>query len=115
MSLAAADNGDGLETGLAFGDVETFMLMRALFALVLVCCTAVASLAQETKVVALGITDHVVIREELQEGGELLKPKFNTPGVAYALIAHARKGDTIQVTLNKNGKPLMTNTRDLEA
>jgi hypothetical protein len=91
------------------------MLTRALFAVILVCGTAAVSFAQETTVVALGLADHKVTQEELQGGAALPTPKFNTPGVAYALIAHANKGDTVEVTLNKDGKPLMSNRRELEA
>ncbi|MGH6735259.1 MAG: hypothetical protein ACRECX_04170 [Methyloceanibacter sp.] len=91
------------------------MLTRALFGLVMICGTAATAVAQETKVVALGITDHKTTIEELQTGETPPKPKFNTPGVAYALVAHARKGDSIEVTLMKDGKPLMSNSRALEA
>jgi hypothetical protein len=91
------------------------MLTRVLLALVLACAAAGASLAQETTVVALGLTDHKVSEEELQGGAALPAPKFNTPGVAYSYVAHARQGDTVEVTLKKDGEPLMRNMRELDA
>jgi hypothetical protein len=35
--------------------------------------------------------------------------------VAYAWIAHPKKGDTVEVALTKDGKPLMHNTREVDA
>ena len=90
------------------------MLTRALFALVLVCGFAAVGATQETTVVAVGVADHAVTQEELQSGAALATPKFNTPGVAYGLVAHAKKGDAIEVALVKDGEPLMRNVRELE-
>jgi len=90
------------------------MLTRAVLAFVLVCVTA-AAWAQETTVVALGLTDHKVTEEELQGGADLATPKFNTPGVAYAYVAHAMKGDVIEVHLTKDGESLMNNAQELDA
>lgn len=91
------------------------MLTRVLLALVLVCGTVAVCSAQETTVVALGLADHKVSEEELQGGAALAAPKFNTPGVAYAYIAHAKKGDTVEVHLTKDGESLMHNVRELDA
>src|SRR5665648_202222 len=91
------------------------MLTRVLFAAVLILGSAGASLAQETAVVALGLTDHKVAEDELAKGETPSAPKFNTPGVAYGWIAHPKKGDTVEVTLMKDGKPLMTNMQEVEA
>jgi hypothetical protein len=91
------------------------MLTRAVFAAFLICGTAAVCSAQETTVVALGLADHKLAEDELQSGAALSTPKFNTPGVAYALVAHANEGDTIEVTLMKDGKPLMRNVRELDA
>jgi hypothetical protein len=71
--------------------------------------------AQDTTVVAVGLADHKLADDELQSGAIPATPKFNTPGVAYALVAHARKGDAIEVTLTKDGEPLMRNVRELDA
>jgi hypothetical protein len=90
------------------------MLTRALFAAVLIFGTATACWAQDTTVVALGLADHAVTEEELESGAELSTPKFNTPGVAYAYVAHAKKGDTIEVHLTKDGESLMHNVRELD-
>jgi hypothetical protein len=91
------------------------MLTRALFAAALICGTAAVCSAQETTVVAVGLADHKLADDELQSGATPATPKFNTAGVAYALVAHARKGDAIEVTLTKDGEPLMRNVREIEA
>jgi len=91
------------------------MLTRVLFAAVLILGSVGASLAQETAVVALGLTDHKVAEDELAKGEAPSAPKFNTPGVAYGWIAHPKKGDTVEVTLMKDGKPLMTNMQEVDA
>ena len=89
------------------------MLTRALFALILVCGTAAAAAAEETKVLALGLADHAVSEEELAKGETPPMPRFNSPGVAYALVANVKKGDVVEVALVKDGKPLMHNTETL--
>ncbi|HUU66364.1 MAG TPA: hypothetical protein VMW57_03665 [Methyloceanibacter sp.] len=91
------------------------MLTRVLFAAALVLTMAGTCQAQETAAVALGLADHKVSEDELAKGETPSAPKFNTPGVAYAWIAHPKKGDTIEVSLMKDGKPLMANTREVEA
>jgi len=91
------------------------MLTRVLFAAFLILGLAGGAQAQDTTVVALGLSDHKVAEEELEKGATLATPKFNTPGLAYALIAHAKKGDTIEVHLSKDGASLMHNERTLEA
>jgi hypothetical protein len=89
------------------------MLTRALFALALICGTATAAPAEETKVLALGLADHAVTEEELAKGEAPAVPRFNSPGVAYALVANLKKGDVAEVALVKDGKPLMHNTETL--
>jgi hypothetical protein len=90
------------------------MLTRALFVLVLMCgMTAPAAWAQETKLVALGLTDHEATQEELDKGAKLPVPHFNTAGVAYVLVANVKKGDTIEITLNNGDTPLLRNTETL--
>ena len=91
------------------------MLTRVLFAFALICGTVATSWAEETKVLALGITDHAVTQEELESGAALPAPHFNTPGVAYVLAANVKKGDIVEVALMNGNKPLLHNTRDLEA
>jgi hypothetical protein len=91
------------------------MLTRALFALVLVCGMAAGAAADETKVLALGLTDHVPAQDELEGGADLAGPRFDSPGVAYALVANVKRGDTVEVALTKDGTSLMHNTRELEA
>lgn len=91
------------------------MLTRVLFAAVLLVGAAGGALAQETTVVALGLSDHPIAEDELQKGAEIATPKFNTPGVAYVLVAHAKKGDKIEVHLAKDGESLMQNLRELDA
>ncbi len=90
------------------------MLTRVLFALVLMCgMAAPAAWAQETTLVALGLTDHEVTQEELDKGAKLPVPHFNTAGVAYVLAANVKKGDTVEITLNNGDTPLLRNTETL--
>jgi hypothetical protein len=91
------------------------MLTRVLFAVFLILRSCGGVFAQDTTVVALGLADHTVAEDELTSGATFATPKFNTPGVAYVLIAHAKKGDKIEVHLTKDGKSLMRNVRELEA
>lgn len=91
------------------------MLTRVLFAIVLIFGLAGAVSAEDIKVQAVGITDHAVTQEELEKGEALAKPKFNTGGVAYGLVANAKKGDTIEVELLKSGYSLMHDVRTLDA
>jgi hypothetical protein len=71
--------------------------------------------AEDTKVVALGLTDHVVTEAELAEGAALAPPRFNSPGVAYALIGNAKKGDEVRLELKHGGNSLMHNVETLDA
>jgi hypothetical protein len=90
------------------------MLTRVLFALVLMCgMAAPAAWAQETKLVALGLTDHEATQEELDKGAKLPVPHFNTGGIAYVVVANVKKGDTVEVTLKNGDAPLLHNTETL--
>jgi hypothetical protein len=89
------------------------MLTRVLFALALICGTAGAASAEETKVLALGLADHEVSQEELAKGEAPPAPRFNSPGIAYALVANLKKGDTVEVALVNGDKPLLHNTETL--
>ncbi len=89
------------------------MLTRALFALALICGTAAAASAEETKVLALGLTDHEVTQEELEKGETPPAPHFNTPAVAYVLAANLKKGDVVEITLKNDDRSLLNNTETL--
>ena len=89
------------------------MLTRALFALALICGTAAAAQAAETKVLALGLADHEVTQEELATGETPPAPRFNTPAVAYVLAAGLKKGDTVEIALVNEDKPLLQNSETL--
>lgn len=89
------------------------MLTRALFALALICGTGSAVWAEETKVVALGLADHAVTEEELGKGEAPPAPRFNSPGVAYALVANLKRGDTVEIALVKGDQSLLHNTETL--
>jgi hypothetical protein len=89
------------------------MLTRALLALLLFSCAIWPAAAEDTKVVALGLADHVVTEAELAEGAALAAPRFNTAGVAYALIGNAKKGDEVRVDLMHGDKSLMHNVETL--
>ena len=88
------------------------MLTRVLFVLVLLGASAPAS-AEEAKVLALGITDHQVVQEELDKGVALPPPHFNTPAIAYASVAGLKKGDTVEITLVNGDTSLLRNTETL--
>jgi hypothetical protein len=90
------------------------MLTRVVFALVLIGGLSTAAKAEEVKVLKLGIADHAVTEAELEKGTPPA-PHFNTPGVAYALVENLKKSDTVEVALNKDGKPLMHNMQELDA
>ena len=91
------------------------MLTRVLFAIFVLIGAAGNVSAQESTVVALGLADHEVTKDELTGGAEFVAPRFNSGGVAYVLIAHAKKGDKVEVALIKDGKILMQNARELDA
>ncbi len=67
------------------------------------------------KILALGLSDHAVTEAELADGKSLSVPRFNTPGVAYALIGDVKKGDTVEVRLSLGGKSLHHNIETLDA
>lgn len=91
------------------------MLTRVLFAIAVLIGSVGLVSAQETKVVALGLADRPITKDELTSGAELNTPKFNSPGIAYVLVAHAKKGDKVEVALLMDGSSLMHNVRELEA
>jgi hypothetical protein len=67
----------------------------------------------ETKVEALGITDHKVSEEELRKGDKLPAPHFNTPAVAYVLATNLKKGDSVEIALKNGNTPLLKNVQGL--
>jgi hypothetical protein len=86
------------------------MLTRVLLASVLVVAFAVAASAEDAKIRGLGLTDHVVTEAELEKGDALPPPRFNSPGIAYVWASNLKKGDTVDITLNKDDQSLMRNT-----
>ncbi len=88
------------------------MLTRALFAVLLICGLAAAALAEDAKVVALGLADHAVTEGELAKGTPPV-PRFNTPAIAYVLATNLKKGDVVEISLNNGEKSLLTNTETL--
>ena len=89
------------------------MLTRVLFALIVTVGFTIAASAQEAKVLALGVTDHEVTQEEAEKGAALPVPRFNTPAIAYVLVADLKKGDTVEVALFNEDKSLLHNTQTL--
>ena len=89
------------------------MLTRVLFSLALICGLAGAALAEESKVLALGLADHEVTEAELASGAAPPVPKFNTPAVAYVLAAGLKKGDTVEITLINDDRALLSNSETL--
>jgi hypothetical protein len=88
------------------------MLTRALFLVLLICGVASPALAEETKVLALGLADHEVTQEELAKGTPPV-PRFNSPAIAYVSAANLQKGDSVEISLSNSEKPLLTNTETL--
>ncbi len=88
------------------------MLTRALLIVLLVCGVATPALAEETKVLALGLADHEVTQEELAKGTPPV-PRFNSPAIAYVSAANLQKGDSVEITLCNEEKPLLTNSETL--
>jgi hypothetical protein len=89
------------------------MLTRVLLVFALICGMGSAAMAEEAKVVALGLGDRAVTEEELAKGETPPVPRFKSPGVAYVLAANLKKGDILEIALVKDGKPLMHNTETL--
>ena len=88
------------------------MLTRALFIVLLICGVTTPAVAEDAKVLALGLADHEVTQEELDKGAPPV-PRFNTPAIAYVSAANLKKGDTVEITLSNNDEPLLTNTETL--
>lgn len=89
------------------------MLTRALFVVLLICGAAMPALAEDAKVLALGLTDHEVSQEELDKGAALPAPRFNTPAIAYVLATNLKQGDVVEITLSNSEKALLTNSETL--
>ena len=89
------------------------MLTRVLFALALICGTAAAASAEETKVLALGLADHAVTQEELEKGETPPVPHFNTPAIAYVWAVNLKKGDSVEIALVNGDARLLSNTETL--
>ena len=89
------------------------MLTRVLFAVALMCGTAGAAQAEESKVLALGLADHEVTEAELAKGETPPTPHFNTPAVAYVLAADLKKGDMVEITLINDDRALLSNSETL--
>lgn len=62
----------------------------------------------------LGVTDHPIALEELEDGARLAAPKPNTPVVAYLWAINLRQGDRIEVALKKDGQVVAENAATLE-
>jgi NADPH:quinone reductase-like Zn-dependent oxidoreductase len=89
------------------------MLTRVVLALMLGAAVAATASAEDAKIRGLGLTDHVVTDAELEKGEALPPPRFNTPGVAYVWASGLKKGDTVDIILNKEGQSLMRNSKTL--
>jgi hypothetical protein len=88
------------------------MLTRVLFALVLACVIAHPALAEDAKIVALGLSAREVTVDDLGKGAPPV-PKFNTPAIAYVLASDLKKGDTVEISLANGEGPLLTNSETL--
>ena len=87
------------------------MLTRALFFVLLICGVATPALAEETKVLALGLADHEVTQEELDKGTPPI-PRFNSPAIAYVSAANLKKGDSVEITLSNSDETPAHQQRD---
>ncbi len=88
------------------------MLTRALLFVLLVCGVAAPASAEDTKLLALGLADHEVTQEELDKGTPPV-PRFNSPAIAYVSAADLQKGDSVEIVLCNDEKPLLTNSETL--
>ena len=88
------------------------MLTRVLFALVLISGIAGAVVAEDAKVVALGLSVREVTADDLAKGTPPV-PKFNTPAIAYVLASNLKAGDTVEISLANGEGPLLTNSETL--
>jgi hypothetical protein len=88
------------------------MLTRVLFALVLACVIARPALAEDAKIVALGLSAREVTVDDLAKGAPPV-PEFNTPAIAYVLASDLKKGDTVEISLANSEGPLLTNSEIL--
>jgi hypothetical protein len=88
------------------------MLTRALLIGFLLCGLAVPAFGEDAKLLALGLADHEVSLEELDNGAPPV-PKFNTPAIAYVSAANLKKGDVVEISLANTEKPLLTNSETL--
>jgi hypothetical protein len=68
---------------------------------------------EQVKVIALGLADHAVEEGEVAGGATLTAPRFDSGGVAHALVANLKKDDVVEVTLALDGVSLMHNTETL--
>lgn len=89
------------------------MLTRVLFVFVVLCGMAGAAGAEDAKIVAFGIADHEVTQDELDKGAKFAAPHFNTPAVAYVLVANLKKGDVVEVALSNADRALLRNIQEL--
>jgi len=89
------------------------MLTRVLFVLLLICTTGAPAWAEDPKVKALGVTEHEVTQAELETGGTLPVPRFNTGAIAYVWAADLKKGDSVEIALVIGDKSLLHNTETL--
>ncbi len=93
------------------------MLTRVTFALLVLVVSASLAFAQdaqpEATILSLGLTDRKVDKTDLMKRMMLPKPRFDSPGIAYGWVAHAKKGDHVEVHLKKDGESLMHNLRDV--
>jgi hypothetical protein len=88
------------------------MLTRVLFALVLACMIARPALAEDARIVALGLSAREATVDDLAKGTPPV-PKFNTPAIAYVLASDLKKGDTVEISLANGEGALITNSETL--
>jgi len=67
----------------------------------------------KTTIVSLGLADSPVDEDTLLKREALQAPRFNSGGVAYGWVAHAKKGDKVEIHLKLDGNSLMNNVRDV--
>ncbi|GFO80447.1 MAG: hypothetical protein A49_00740 [Methyloceanibacter sp.] len=93
------------------------MLTRVTFALLVLVLGASLAFAEdaqpETTILSLGLTDRKVDKTDLMKRMILPVPRYDTGGIAYGWVAHAKKGDHVEVHLRKDGTSLVHNLRDV--
>ena len=88
------------------------MLTRALLALALICGLAGRGFGRGNQGAGPGAGRPRGHPGGAGQGRALSVPRFNSPAIAYVSVANLKKGDTVEISLANNEKPLAHQQRD---